>query len=105
MKKYIIILSAFLLLNGCVNNTKKIEEISPEILYNKAMKSFEKKNYSIAAENFGKIEELYPFTKYAEKGVIMSAYSYYKANKFNDSLIIIDNFKKKKFKAATPEFM
>lgn len=105
MKKYIIILSTLLLLDGCTNNIKKIEENSPEILYNKAMENFNKKNYLIAGENFKKIEELYPFTPYAGKSIIMAAYSYYKSSKFEDSLTIIENFKKINFQDDYLEYM
>lgn len=105
MKKFIFILTTLLLLGGCAGNSDKIKETSPETLYNKAMKDFKEERYTLAGENFRKLEELYPFTSYSSKSIIMSAYSYYKAGKFDDSLAIIEYFKKINFQNDYLEYM
>jgi outer membrane protein assembly factor BamD len=58
--------------------------------YNEAMKHLKNAEYLLAAEQFEKIEDENPFTKEAVNGLVMSAYSYYKANEFDESIRVID---------------
>ena len=85
MKK-IFFLLAVILLSSCA--TKKPVDDD----YIKAMKNLKAGNYATAAEIFEKIEDDKPFTKEATDGLIMSAYSYYKAEQYEDSIRVIDYF-------------
>lgn len=72
--------------------SKKKEKESPQYMYNEAKKYLRKGVYSYAAEDFEKIEDEHPFSEEAKNGLIMSAYSYYKAEQYYDSLRVIDYF-------------
>lgn len=106
-KNFLVLVICYIV-TSC-NSVKKKEQLipnnSPEFLYEEAMKNFNKKKYNFAGDDFKKIEELYPFTAMAGKSVVMSAYSYYKAGKFDDSLLIIDYFKKINIRSEYLEYM
>lgn len=64
-----------LIISGCAGKEK---ELSAEDFYLKSMKSLKDKEYNIAAENFEKMEELYPMSSWSRKGQVMSIYANYK---------------------------
>jgi outer membrane protein assembly factor BamD len=84
---------------------KEPRVLTVEDLYSISINNFNKKFYHIAAEGFEEIEEKYTFTPFANKSMIMAAYSYYKAKEYDDSLKIIDFFKKINFDSANLEYM
>ncbi|HSQ98072.1 MAG TPA: outer membrane protein assembly factor BamD [Rickettsiales bacterium] len=85
MKNFLNLFLILILLSSC----KTTQKLSP---YDEAMKELKIGNYSVAAEKFEKIEDDQPFTKEATNGLIMSAYSYYKAKHYEDSIRVIDYF-------------
>jgi outer membrane protein assembly factor BamD len=58
--------------------------------YDDAMEELKNGNYLIAAERFEEADSQNPFTSKAANGFIMSAYSYYKAGEYEESLRVID---------------
>lgn len=94
MKKIFFIFFIFLI--SCTNGKKDVV-LTEQDMYNLAMNEFKDKMYRTAGESFEKIEEQFIFTPIATKSIIMSIYSYYKANKYNDSLRLIDYYKKINF--------
>ncbi|MDR2526719.1 MAG: outer membrane protein assembly factor BamD [Rickettsiales bacterium] len=84
MKKCAVILLVILV--SCSKNGTSV------VSYEMAMKKFKKSNYTLAAEDFEKLDDAFPFTKDASNGLIMSAYSYYKAKKYDESIRVINYF-------------
>ena len=96
MKKFlymIAILCAFTL-TSCASNETKIpdEEKSAEILYNEGYDYLQKTSYQKAAETFDKVEMEHPYSKWATKAKLMSAYSYYKNEKYDDAIAALDRY-------------
>lgn len=85
MKTFLNLFLILFLLSSC----KTAPKLSA---YDEAMKELKIGNYSVAGEKFEKIEDNQPFTKDATNGLIMSAYSYYKAKNYEDSIRVIDYF-------------
>ncbi|MDR3289660.1 MAG: outer membrane protein assembly factor BamD [Rickettsiales bacterium] len=83
MKKFFIIL--LLLLISCAD-----KEII--VTYNDAMQQLKDGSYLFAAENFEKLDDMMPFTQDAQKGLVMSAYSFYKAKEYDESNRVIEYF-------------
>ena len=97
IKKFLL-LFILLLTVSCASNKDKVDVILTEQeMYDVAMKHFDDKLYRTAAENFEKIEEKFVFTPIATKSIIMAIYSYYKAKKYDDSLRLIEYYKKINF--------
>ncbi len=84
------ILSISLLLFSCAK--KKEEKENAEIAYTKAMKQLKDKNYTTAAEAFSKIDDDYPFSKWAIKAQTMAVYAYYKDEDHTKLVSTVDDF-------------
>lgn len=98
-KKYIITLIIFICLSAC-KGTKQIDytsTLTEQEMYSIAMENFNDRLYQTAAESFERIEEKFIFTPIATRSIIMSIYSYYKAKKYDDSLRLIEYYKKINF--------
>ena len=89
MKKllFLIIISCFF---SC---SKKVDEkTGAEVEYTKAHQALMEKDYTKAAESFEKIDDNYPFSKWAAKAQAMALYARYKNHENEKMLQIIDDF-------------
>ncbi len=78
------------LLCGCAGDKK--DPASAEELYNLAHEQLEDTSYNKAAKNFEQVELEYPYSKWAVKAKLMSAYAYYKDKSYDDAVISLDRF-------------
>lgn len=96
MKNFLCILpiACLVLLGACSSSepTIKDEDKSAETLYNEAYDYLEKTSYQKAAETFDKVEMEHPYSKWAVKSKLMSAYAYYKDEKYDDAIASLDRF-------------
>ena len=96
MKKLLAIMQFVLLvfLTSCASdkNTINDEDKTAEMLYNEAYEYLEKTSYQKSAETFDKIEMEHPYSKWATKSKLMSAYAYYKGEKYDDAIASLDRF-------------
>lgn len=63
-----------------------------EELYNKAMDEMYDGDYATAAKSFDEVERQHPYSVWATKGQLMSAYALYQAGKYDDSVVAADRF-------------
>lgn len=61
-------------------------------LYNGAQDLLDAKEYQKAAEAFDEVERQHPYSVWATKATLMSAYSYYQDNKYDDAINALDRF-------------
>ncbi len=78
----------FLLLFLIFSCATKEEKNTAELLYSSAFKLLKSKNYVDSAKEFEKIDDDFPFSKWAIKGQVMAGYAYFK-NKDYDKVIQI----------------
>jgi outer membrane protein assembly factor BamD len=90
MKKllYVILLSS--LIFSC--SKKKEEKTSAEISYLKAAKLLNERGFSEAADIFEKIDDEFPFSKWALKAQTMAVYARYKDEDYTKLLQVVDDF-------------
>lgn len=79
-----------LILSACSVNEDKYEDKPVNDLYTDARKFLEAGEYTKAAKAFAEVETQHPYSNWALKAQIMSAYCYYMAKKYDES---IDGFK------------
>ncbi|MDX2082585.1 MAG: outer membrane protein assembly factor BamD [Rickettsiales bacterium] len=89
---FLQLLIALTLINFGASCSKKEEKSNAEISYSKAVKLLKQKNYNSAAEAFIKIDDDYPFSKWALKGQIMAVFAYYKEEDYPKLVQIVDDF-------------
>lgn len=92
MKKQFGLLCVLLLLSACASHDKDMENASAEELYNTAFEDLEATRYKKAAEGFEKIETEHPYSQWAVKSKLMEAYAYYKDEKYDDAIMVLDRF-------------
>jgi len=78
-------------LMGCSSLFNKEEDYVPEDpadkLYNEGLYLLNKKeSYEDAAKKFDEVERQNPYSEWARKALLMSAYSYYQAQKYDDCI-------------------
>ncbi|MGN7678883.1 MAG: outer membrane protein assembly factor BamD [Anaplasma sp.] len=61
-------------------------------LYDKVLKSFDKKDYRKAVEVFGKIEALYPFSQMAIDGSLIAAVAHYELGNYAESASLAESY-------------
>jgi outer membrane protein assembly factor BamD len=71
---------------------KEEEKSNAELEYTKAYKALQEKDYNKAAEDFEKIDDNYPFSKWATKAKTMAVYARYKNSELDKVLSIIDDY-------------
>lgn len=89
--KLAMIGTAVLMLTACSSFGKKAEELAyverpAELIYNQAFTSIERQNWSRAKLLFQEVERQHPFSKWARRALLMSAYSDYRDAKYAESI-------------------
>jgi outer membrane protein assembly factor BamD len=76
---------------GDSKNQAYIEKPVDE-LYNKAMDAVVEERYADASKTFEQVESQHPYSVWATKSQIMSAYSLYETGKYSEAIIAADRF-------------
>ena len=83
-------LAAVLFTAGCATNRKKgdVGYIARDVdtLYSTAKDRLDRGNYQVAAVLFDEVERQHPYSPWARRAQLMSAFSYYMANDFTKSI-------------------
>lgn len=94
-KKYFILFTLFSLLSitSCTNEKEDKYEEKPVIdLYSKGVKELEDSNFKSAAKNFEEVIRQHPYSHYAARAQIMSAYCHYRAQEYEDAVASVNAF-------------
>lgn len=89
IKNYIAILLIIFSIFSC---SKKEETPTGENTYIKAKKLLDEGSYSEAAKEFEKIDEDFPFSKWAVKSQNMAAYAFFRNKDYTDTIRVVDDF-------------
>ncbi|MGN6670938.1 MAG: outer membrane protein assembly factor BamD [Candidatus Nucleicultricaceae bacterium] len=93
LKVFAVSSLALMVLAGCSHEEdEKFADKSVEELYNMAMDLFEQDEFTKAAKTFEEVDRQHPYSKWAAKAEIMSAYSYYQAQKYQKALAQVETF-------------
>ena len=89
----LLVMTGALALAACASNEKQDYVERPvESLYNTAMDDLVAENYSKAAKEFDETERQHPYSIWATKAQLMSAYSLYEAGSYDESILALDRF-------------
>ena len=81
------------LLAACGGNKQDAYIEKPvDELYNRAMDEMAQDNFETAAKAFDSVEGQHPYSVWATKSQIMSAYALYEAGKYDEAIIAADRF-------------
>jgi outer membrane protein assembly factor BamD len=88
-------------LPACAGNADKdgakakgaIKQIEPvEQMYNRAARALDQNNYNVAADGFDEVEQQYPYSQWATRAQLMSAYAHYRDMKYDNAIMGLDRF-------------
>jgi outer membrane protein assembly factor BamD len=84
-------------LAGCATGNKKKADTryiarDVDTLYNLARDRLDRKQYKVAAQLFDEVERQHPYSVWARRAELMSAYSYYLARDYNASIASAQRF-------------
>jgi len=94
----LMLLALALTVAGCASTDRKVEEdrllgTAPEA-YARAKSALQREDYAEAVELYGKLEARYPFSEYAERAMLESAYAYYKYDDPGTAVVTVERFLK-----------
>ncbi|MGH6890175.1 MAG: outer membrane protein assembly factor BamD [Rhizomicrobium sp.] len=70
----------------------KYVERPVEQIYNDAWKQIDENNWEKAAKQFDEVERQHPYSVWARRAMLMSAFCYYQANKYTDAISTADAY-------------
>lgn len=79
-------------LAACSTDEPEYVERPVEELYNEAIDQVEVEEYTQAAELFLEVERQHPYSIWATKAQLMSAFSYYSDGRYDDAILSVDRF-------------
>ena len=80
------------LLAGCATEEEVYVERSVEELYNEAMDSLLDDDFEAAAAGFAEVERQHPYSVWATRAQIMSAFVYYQGNLYDEAIAAAERF-------------
>lgn len=83
---------AALLLSGCGGKKDTYVETPVDRLYNDAMNSVAKGDWDKASQQFDEVDRQHPYSVWATKAQLMTAYALYQADKYDQSIVAADRF-------------
>jgi outer membrane protein assembly factor BamD len=86
----VLVLAATLALSACATNKGKKDQKyiaqDVETLYSVAKQTLEKRQYKLAAAQFDEVERQHPYSVWARRAQLMSAFSYYVAGEYGEAI-------------------
>jgi len=79
-------------LGACSKDAEVYIERPVDQIYNQATDHLLAERYQQAAKEFDEVERQHPYSVWATKSQLMSAYAYYQANKYDDAIVGLDRF-------------
>ena len=88
----VIAVAASVLLGACAAKKKEYVERPVESLYNEALDSLLIGDYIEAIDKFDEVERQHPYSQWSNKSQLMAAYTYYRANRYDDAIVSLERF-------------
>jgi outer membrane protein assembly factor BamD len=92
-------LTAALGLSGCGILGKKApkqdlsyQERPVELLYATGAQKLDRRQWNDAAQYFGEVERQHPYSEWARRSILMTAYAKYQSNQYQDAIDTVDRF-------------
>ena len=92
--KILALLLVATFVTSCSKKNREERYIAREVgtLYNEGKTNLDRKNYALAAAYFDEVERQHPYTVWARRAQLMSAYSYYQANDYDEAILAGERF-------------
>lgn len=92
----LILIAGTLALTACQNSSRNEElayvERPVEALYNQAAAELDQRDYPTAIALFNEVERQHPYSEWARRSTLMTAYANYQANRYDDAINVARRF-------------
>ena len=89
----LLVLCLAMIVSGCAGDDEAVYvERSVERLYNNGVDALQQGNYNNAITAFNEVERQHPYSVWATKAQLMSAYASYKKDDYNETVIGLERF-------------
>ncbi|MGB3810513.1 MAG: outer membrane protein assembly factor BamD [Parvibaculum sp.] len=89
----VLIVGSLAFIGGCSSDAEvPYEERPVEQIYNKAMDLLADGSYQKAAAEFDEVERQHPYSVWARRATLMSAYAHYKVNEYDDAILTAQRY-------------
>ena len=94
VRRTLVALITALTLTACAGDDgpKELAEAPPEKLYSDALEQLDRDNWAQCAQGFDEVERQHPYSVWARRAILKSAYCYYQANKYTEAITAADRF-------------
>jgi outer membrane protein assembly factor BamD len=94
VRRSVLALVTAFALSACAGDDtpKELAEAPPEKLYSDALEQLDRDNWQQCAHGFDEVERQHPYSVWARRAILMSAYCYYQANKYTEAITAADRF-------------
>lgn len=96
MRKSLIFTVSLICLGVAACSSTKTDDMPVELpaeeLFDSAQNAFEQKNYSEATRLYNEVERQHPYSQWATKAQLMSAYASYEDQRFDEAIMSLDRF-------------
>ncbi len=89
---YLILMIGALALAGCSEDEPEYVERPVEELYNEAVDALQAKDFETATRAFDEVDRQHPYSVWATKAQLMSAYAYYLDDEYDDAVIALERY-------------
>lgn len=93
-KAIFLVFGAAVLVSACTVDDADVEYVERPVeqLYNNALNVLEEGDFETAAVLFDEVERQHPYSSWATKAQLMSAYSFYQDDAYDSAVIALDRF-------------
>lgn len=90
----LLLFSTAVLAAGCSNRDERFQYVEEpvEVLYNQAIRNLEIKRYALAINFFDEVERQHPYSVWARRAMLMSAYAHYQSNDYPEAIAASERF-------------
>ncbi|MBN8520890.1 MAG: outer membrane protein assembly factor BamD [Alphaproteobacteria bacterium] len=96
MRYFPLIALSLLALAACSSDSKEDPNLQVEkpveVLYNSAADALDAKQYEEASRLFNEVERQHPYSQWATKAQLMSAYAAYQDDRYDEAILALDRF-------------
>jgi len=82
---------ALLAATGCASGVRRGDDVAyverpVETIYNEATTSLDRRRWDVAAQQFDEVQRQHPYSVWAQRAMLMSAYTHYRSRDYDDAI-------------------
>ncbi len=89
---FAVIFAIIFILSSCSSSKKDLSDTQVGELYNQGLDDLNNKKYKAAVKSFEELEQNYPYSIWATRAQLLTAYSYYQDEQYDEAVTALESF-------------